>query len=331
MDAEDDLDLDLVVDLQGLDDLDATRVAPMTGGSADVFVFEPEGDHATEALKRSGLKVQRSTMGSEVMAAAKKRSLQAVLVSPTTDPELRELFMRAFRGKFAHVPVVYITTKTSDQKDLAAYRHEGASDILPWPLPAPGIIVEVLQRHTKNPVEVLGADPLSPEQERAEIAILSRKVEALEGRSHDDSDPAVKAALQKAVKTAEQRHREATSLRSELTLVRERSQLLQDRIDRLADDLAAMTRERDQLKVKVERLQEATDSGKPGDEAVRSLRKIGQSADSFVWGLEQAIQFFEDLQFEVGDKRAPSLKGHVRSLKLIRALLERIRDRLHQL
>src|SRR5690606_3385507 len=96
-------------------------------------------------------------------------------------------------------------------------------------------------------------------------------------------------------------------------------------------DLAAMTRERDEMKLKVDRLEESTDAAKAEGEVVASLRKIGQSTDSFVWGLEQAIQFFEDLQFEAGDKRAPSLKGHIRSLKLVRALLERIRDRLHQL
>jgi CheY-like chemotaxis protein len=331
MASEDDLELDFVVDLGGLDEPDSTRIVSMTGTSAAVYVFEPEGDHATEALKRSGLKVQRCTMGSEVMAAAKRRDLLAVLVSPTTDPELRELFMRAFHSRFARVPVVFITTKFADQKELAQFRHEGAADVLPWPLPAPGRIVEVLQRYIQRPVEVLGADPLSAEQERADIALLSRKVEALEGRAHEDSEPALKAAHQQAQLAAEKRHREATALRSELTLVRERSQVLQDRIDRLAQDLAVMTRERDTMKLKIEKLEEDPDPGKPAGDALKALRKIGQSADSFVWGLEQAIQFFEDLQFEVGDERAPSLKGHVRSMKLTRALLERIRDRLNQL
>lgn len=328
MASDDDfLDLDFAVDLEE-DDAEATRLAPMTGSSAGMFVFEPLGDTATEALKRSGLKVQRATMGSEMMAAALKRNLQAVIISPTTDPELRELLMRAFRGKFEHVPVIYLSSKPDDQAELAQYRHEGATAVLPWPLPPPGQLVQMIQSYIQTPVEVLGADHQAGLAERdEELRVLSRKVSAME--RHKPAVPVEE--LERVRRDAEQREREATSLRSELTLVRERSAMLQDRIDRLITDLAAMTRERDEMKLKADRLEESTDAAKAEGEVVASLRKIGQSTDSFVWGLEQAIQFFEDLQFEAGDKRAPSLKGHIRSLKLVRALLERIRDRLHQL
>lgn len=325
------LDLDFAVDLAE-DDEEATRLAPMTGASAGMFVFEPLGDTATEALQRSGLKVQRATMGSEMMAAAQKRHLQAVIISPTTDPELRELFMRAFRGKFEHVPVVYLSSKTDDPREQAQYRHEGASAVLPWPLPPPGQLVQALQAFIQTPVEVTGADQqhAALAERDEELKVLSRKVSAMERQQRPEAAVPV-AELERARRDAEEREREATSLRSELTLVRERSAMLQDRIDRLIADLAAMTRERDEMKLKVDRLEESTDAAKAEGEVVASLRKIGQSTDSFVWGLEQAIQFFEDLQFEAGDKRAPSLKGHIRSLKLVRALLERIRDRLHQL
>lgn len=322
------IDLDFAVDLQEDDD-EATRLAPMVGSSAGMFVFEPLGDTATEALKRSGLKVQRATMGSEMMAAAFRKNLQAVFVSPTTDAELRELFMRAFRGKFETVPVIFITSKYDDPREQAQCRHEGATLVLPWPLPPPGEMVRALQAFMQSPVELLGSSPEAAEAERdQELKVLSRKVSAME-RQQDANK--VEEVLERVRRDAEQREREATSLRSELTLVRERSALLQDRIDRLITDLAAMTRERDEIKLKADRLEESTDAGKVADDLLTSLRKIGQSTDSFVWGLEQAIQFFEDLQFEAGDKRSPSLKGHIRSLKLVRALLERIRDRLHQL
>ncbi len=327
-DEDDFLDIDFSVDLHE-DDAEATRLAPMTEASAGMFVFEPLGDTATEALKRSGLKVQRATMGSEMMAAAFKRNLQAVLISPTTDPELRELFMRAFRGKFEHVPVVFISSQYNDPREQAQFRHEGATSVLPWPLPAPGELVQMLQAVVQTPVEVLGANHAAGEAERdLELKVLSRKVSAMDRRP----EPAhVEEALERVRRDAEEREREATSLRSELTLVRERSAMLQDRIDRLIGDLAAMTRERDEIKLKADQLEETTNSAALQTEVLPSLRKIGQSTDSFVWGLEQAIQFFEDLQFEAGDKRSPSLKGHIRSLKLVRALLERIRDRLHQL
>lgn len=328
-DEDDFLDLDFSVDFDG-DDPEATRLAPMVEPSAGIFVFEPLGNSATEALERSGLKVQRSTMGSEMMSAAQKRDLQAVLISPTTDAELRELFMRAFRSRFEHVPVVIISASYDDPKEQAQYRHEGATMVLPWPLPAPGDLVHSLQGIIKSPVEVVGGSggELVGAARDEELRVLGRKVSAME-RNKDAAD--VEEQLAQVKRAAEERQREATSLRSELTLVRERSALLQDRIDRLLSDLTSMTRERDELKHRVDHIEGSTDAGKPSDEAIGSLRKIGQSADSFVWGLEQAIQFFEDLQFEAGDKRSPSLKGHIRSLKLVRALLERIRDRLHQL
>jgi hypothetical protein len=333
MGSNDPMDLDLVVDLEGLDDPDATRVRSLDDAAGPgIFVFEPESDAATDALKRTGLKVQRATMGSEMMAAAQKRSLQAVIVAPGADPELRELFMRAFKGKFAHVPVIYLSELYDDPKEQAQYRYEGAVACLPWPLPPARDVLAALGQLTQSAIEVesdLIVEPGS-DGEKAELDVLKRKVAALEGRKRPD--PAAAARVKQEAARAQEHQREATSLRSELTLVRERSQMLQDRIDRLINDLASVTKERDEVKLRLQK--KASDPTAPvvrETDVVKSLRKIGQSADSFVWGLEQAIQFFEELQFEAGDKRAPSLKGHVRSLKLVRALLERIRDRLHEL
>jgi hypothetical protein len=329
---------DFVVDVDISDDPDATRVADPTAPSATLYVFEPEGDDVTEVLKRSGLKVQRGSMGSEMMAAAMKRQLSAILVGPNTDAELRELFMRAFRGKFPKIPVIYMSGKFNDPSEQAQYRYEGATSVLPWPPPPPADLLAAVQAFVKTPIELVGTalpEPGSPEATE-ELDVLKRKVEALEQRRQaGDLDPKQYA---RAVSEAEQHLKEATSLRSELTLVRERSSMLQERIDRLIQDLATMTKERDEHKLKLQKaarkLKETRELTNPGTESgdtIKSLKKIGQSADSFVWGLEQAIQFFEDLSFEAGDKRAPSLKGHIRSLKLVRALLEKLRDRLHQL
>lgn len=327
MTADDDfLDLDFAVDLAE-DDAEATRLAAPTGPSAGIFVFEPVGESATVALTSAGLKVHRATMGSEMLAAAQKRDLQAVLVSPTTDAELRELFMRAFRGRFENVPVIYLSAQANDPREQMQARHEGATAVLPWPLLPPKQLVEALQSFVQTPVEVVRLEEEVAVEADEELRVLSRKVAALERHQRSVS----LEELERARRDAEEREREATSLRSELTLVRERSAMLQDRIDRLVADLAAITRERDEMKLRLDDIAESSSEPSGGNDAIHSLRKIGQSTDSFLWGLEQAIQFFEDLQFEAGDKRAPSLKGHIRSLKLVRALLERIRDRLQQL
>lgn len=330
MAADDDfIDIDFAVDLAE-DDAEATRLGPPTGTSAGIFVFEPVGESATEALKGAGLHVQRATMGSEMLAAAQKRDLQAVIVSPSTDAELRELFMRAFRSRFENVPVIYLSVQANDPREQARFRHEGASVTLPWPLLPARQLFAALRPFVQTPLEVPQGAPEAAVPERdEELRVLSRKVSALERQQQ--AAPAVPLVeLERARRNVVEREREVTSLRSELTLVRERSAMLQDRIDRLIADLAAVTRERDEMKLRLDDLTESQEAGSGGD-AVTSLRKIGQSTDSFLWGLEQAIQFFEDLQFEAGDKRAPSRRGHIRSLKLVRALLERIRDRLRQL
>ncbi len=69
------------------------------------------------------------------------------------------------------------------------------------------------------------------------------------------------------------------------------------------------------------------DMGGPSidDEAVALLRGV----ESFVWPVEQAIQFFEDLAHEAGPQRAPSLNLHLRTIKLVKTLLERVRDRFN--
>jgi len=331
-------DLDFMVDLDGLDDPDSTRVAAAVAKESGLFIFETESDAATEALKRTGLKIQRATMGSEMMAAAQKQNLQAVFIAPNTDPELRELFMRAFRGKFPNVPVIYLSEQFSDPKEQAQYRYEGATIAMPWPLPAAKEIIDAVAQLTGAPIEIDAELQVQPgsDREKEEIALLKRKVAAIEDQRRES--PEAQAALEREQERAHSNAKEATSLRSELTLIRERSSMLQGRIDRSIADLAAITQERDKLKLQVKKLKAKDDTGTGSGtgsganaETVKSLRKIGQSADSFVWGLEQAIQFFEELQFEAGDKRAPSLKGHLRSLKLVRALLERIRDRLHEL
>lgn len=328
-------DLDFMVDLDGLDDPDSTRVAGGVEQGSGIFIFETESDQATEALKRTGLKAQRATMGSEMMAAAQKQNLQAVFIAPNTDPELRELFMRAFRGKFPQVPVVYLSEQFNDPKEQAQYRYEGATIAMPWPLPPAKEILDAVAQLVGAPIQVDAALEVQPgsDREKDEIALLKRKVAAIEDQRRPS--PEVERALEREKERAQSKAKEATSLRSELTLIRERSQMLQDRIDRSVGDLAAITQERDKLKLHLRKLKAKEDTGTSGGsgnaETVKSLRKIGQSADSFVWGLEQAIQFFEELQFEAGDSRSPSLKGHLRSLKLVRALLERIRDRLHEL
>ncbi|MFZ9888043.1 MAG: hypothetical protein ACO3JL_11120 [Myxococcota bacterium] len=308
-------------------DFDSRRAVIPT--PARLFVFEPLGTEATEKLTSAGLSVQRATTGSEMMAAAKKGDLLGVIVSPSTDPELRELFLRAFRGRFDKVPVFILSERHNDPKELAQHRHEGASVTLPWPLPDSSSIISMLQAHLPTLLELAAHQKQTAAGHDDELRVLSRKVSALERQREAPAE--LGSELQRVRSLVEEREVEATSLRSELTLVRERSALLQDRIDRLVNDLAAVSHERDELKLRQAlAVHEPATSG-PSDELLASLRKIGDSTDSFVWGLEQAIQFFEELQFEAGDQRAPSLKGHIRSLQLVRALLERLRDRLRRL
>lgn len=346
--SENDLDLDLDIDVSD-DDEQATRMVPMPfapepeaaapARPEGIFIFEPDGDQAWRALSGMGIHGQRASLGSDIMAAAQDGRLTGVIVAPGVDAELRELFVRALRGRFGGIPVVYLSDEAHDPQALAMMRAQGASAVFPWPPERAQLVPVIRQLMAGAP----GGQAL-PEKGSAaassELKLLTRKLgnvdkaelaarhQAMQSGAQPAAPTEVpRVVFEQAVREVAERSAENTSLRSELTIFRERTQMLEERLSRLTKDLSALTHERDELRARLVDLPTGPQLNLEVQERLESLKKIGDSVDSFLWGLEQAIQFLEELQFEAGDQRAPSLNAHLRSIKLVRVLLERLRER----
>jgi hypothetical protein len=287
----------------------------MEVGDPLIYVFDPGDGRTAQTLMRLGIEIRPATTGSEVMAAASNGELGGVIIAPFGDEELRELFMVALRGKFPEINVVYVDENAQDPRVQEEARAEGAKLILPWPLPQ-----DVGSQLSAIFGETAAASPASTEAERQ---ILVRKLGAMDPPARDTLDLIPKKELELAAE-------EATSLRSELTLVRERSQLLQRRIERLTQDLASVTQQRDSLERKLKNDSDYPREAGPNalspeiQKRLSVLQKVGSNAENFVWGIEQTIQFLEELSFEAGDKRAPTLKSHIKILRLTRKLLTQL-------
>jgi|GEM_PF-2229020 len=321
-----DLDIDLDDDLFGDNPTQEIDAAVVAAANASVnkrpiprlFIFEPGGNFIQQSLDNMGIISESVELGSDLMAAAEAQKVSVVLMSPGMDEELRELFVRAFTGRFAMVPVVYISDRYNDPALVAEFHRQGAKGVLPWPLPAASDLLPFLDAHAPSGTQIrAAAEQMASGEEPAEMALLRRKVANLEERTKS----AVSAEqFEQAVQEAASKNAENTSLRSEMTILRERASLLEERLQRVQRDLENVAKERDEL------LQGASHP-KAGvsvdDESAALLRGV----ESFVWPVEQAIQFLEDLAHEAGAQRAPSLDIHLRTIKLVKTLLERIRDR----
>lgn len=332
-------DLDLEIDLDD-DDPEPSHTGPTlavplgaegraAGGGKELFIFEPEGDATWHTLSDMGLRGIRATLGSDIMAAAQEGRLAGVLISPAVDTELRELFVRALRGRLGNVPVVYFSTDSQNPEASALMRAQGASAVCAWP-PEPAQLASLVRQL----MDVSSSAPVPAAASSAdELKLLTRKLEKIDSsRMGAQATPAEVPAVprpvfEQAVRDVAERSAENTSLRSELTLFRERARLLEDRVGRLNNDLSALAYERDELRARLVDSPTVPQLNPELQEKLESIKKVGDSVESFLWGLEQAIQFLEELQFEAGDQRAPSLAGHLRSLKLVRVLLERLRER----
>ncbi|MCP4502842.1 MAG: hypothetical protein GY822_23125 [Deltaproteobacteria bacterium] len=325
-----DLDIDLDLDDDFGADEDSTRV---TAFCADVtppqdaavkvlpklVVFEPGGSAIQSALQSLGVRSRTVELGSDLMGAADEGEVGLVLMSPGMDEELRELFCRAFASRFSHIPVIFIINKTREREAVAEMLRQGAHAVLPWPLPAASDLLPFLDAHTPSGTNIRQAPvpPRASPAQSTELDLLRRKVAVFEQSSQRSISS---VDFEKAVSEAATKSAENTSLRSEMTILRERASLLEERIGRMQRDIEVVCTERDSLL-----------SGKKlrgpsiDDEAVVLLRGV----ESFVWPVEQAIQFFEDLAHEAGPQRAPSLNLHLRTIKLVKSLLERVRDRFN--
>jgi hypothetical protein len=292
-----------------------------------VYVYDSSAELLTsQSLTDLGFAVKSARLGSELMAATQDGRVRGVIVGADADPELRELFMRAFHGRFPNIPVAYISRDAGSSTHVAALRAEGALVVIPWPLPPSHVLIPELNTlfSTGPSTRLEAARPSTVLGTVAEQQLLARKVDALEAVARPKTDPAIpKEAFEHVVQQAAKKTAENTELRTELTLVRDRNAMLEDRAKRLAKEVKSLSKELEDMRAEMRASRADPVFG--SSTLPSALDGLVPGVETYGWGLEQAIQYFEELKLKVGS-RAPSLDVHLRTLRLVRALLERLRE-----
>ena len=304
-----------------VDDLEIDFDVEIDEPTGSLYVFEQGTDETKRAFAEHGIEVTSVSMGSEIMGAAKAHRISALIMSVNADEELRQLFMRAFKGRFAHIPVVYLTPDPFNPEVQARLSAEGATHLLSWPLPPGTELLPFLD----------AVAPFKSAQPRAvpepgsntavqEMGVLKRKVEKLEAPpSQPPSLVSPTPPKPQHVLEARAIAEENTTLRSEVTVMRDRQKQLEDRLLRMKALVEQLNLERDELKAQLSG--QIANDGTEGE--LTAIKKALGGLDSYVWALEEAVQFLEDLKLMAGD-RAPTLDAHIRTLKVTRQFLGRL-------
>jgi DNA-binding response OmpR family regulator len=295
-------------------------------------------------LEQLGIKARTVRSGPEAMAAASQGDLRAVVVAEAPDEELRALFARAFKSRFAGIPMLYVTREWQNPKAVTQMRGEGAAEIIAWPLPPPSELLPRLRAYVPvnqpPPTIIPEVGEKSLEKEQRTIAMQLTKNPVMQSMLNPPLDPgASNQTFEKAVVELAEKRKEVTGLRSELSVVRDRTGMLEERLKRLVSELDVVTKERDALKIKdaVPDEDDATmmvdpasfgqlNPSKPpsGTGAFVDVKRIALGTDNYTWGLEQLLEFLEELQVQVGPN-GPSLKAHLDIVKQVLELHRRIR------
>ena len=303
-----------------VDDLDIDLDVEIDEPTGSLYVFEQGTDEAKRAFAEHGVEVTSVSMGSELMGAAKEHRISALIMSVSADEELRQLFMRAFKGRFAHIPVVYLTPDPFNPEVQARLSAEGATHLLNWPLPPVSELLPFLDsvapfKNTQSrPVPEPGSNTAVQE-----LGVLKRKVEKLDAPPSSPSLASHTPPRPREVLQAKAIAEENTTLRSEVTVMRDRQKQLEDRLLRMKALVEQLNLERDELKAQL--AGQVANDGTEGE--LTAIKKALGGLDSYVWALEEAVQFLEDLKLMAGD-RAPTLDAHIRTLKVTRQFLGRL-------
>ncbi len=128
----------------GLSDLWPDVKSP-TSVRPDLVLFDPMGFELFPAFRRFGYGVRIANSGVEVMHQISAQPTGAVLCGPAEDAERRRLLTAAIRMRFPNVPVVYVSTHGRDPRAIQGAKAEGASLVLPLPLPDRAEVWSALQ------------------------------------------------------------------------------------------------------------------------------------------------------------------------------------------
>ena len=278
-----------------------------------VFVFDPDETNIVETLRAKGVEVERATSGSAIMLAAQNDTLAGVLIAPGCDRELRDLFVAALKTQFSNINIAAFVNE-GDTRGHHEAREDGVDHVVSLPLAESSISLFA---------QWFGDDHISPMLVEPQAPTISSKrlaKKAVVVAEHKHAAVPLELVSKEELESVIKKHTQhSTTLRSELTLVREHSKLLKKRIGRLEHAMAEVLSERDALSMRLKKA-ESTPAGPKAE-----LKKIGKQAENFIWGLEQTITLLEELSFEAGEK-APVLERHVKIVNLTRNMLLHIQE-----
>lgn len=326
----DDFDLDL--DDFGIEtdhgSLETAQVAQTTHRlETRILVIDPA--HPDSQLKRqleiSGFACSQVDTGGQAIQAIAAGEFAAIFfVASGDDDDWIRFIVSGVNMKFDGFPCA-VLARTPVPAEQDRLRALGLDLVVPSPIPSPAELGKKLDQLLGLQAE---ASP-EPVSSTSELALLKRRLrdaEEAERLKSEELDQ-IKSQFLQAVDEVSQRASESTGLRSEVSILRDRSTIMKERLDRAKLEIMALKKQNAQLvggsvEMPPLSLEKGTATRK-----LQELKGLLAALLPFDQALEQALEFLEELAI-VSGPRAQLLQRHLRQLKMMRQVFSRIRARL---
>ena len=292
-----------------------------------ILIIDPT--HPDSQLKRqlelSGFACSQVDTGGQAIQAIAAGEFSAIFfVASGDDDDWIRFIVSGVNMRFEGFPCA-VLARTPVPAEQERLRSLGLDLVIPSPIPDPGELGRLLD-------DLLGLQA-TPSADQAsspsELALLKRRLrdaEEAERLKSEELDQ-VKNQFLLAINEVSQKTTESTGLRSEVSILRDRSVVMRERLDSAKLEILALKQQNAKLLGgKVETPALSLEQGKSSRQ-LQELKGLLAALLPFDQALEQALEFLDELAI-VSGPRAQLLQRHLRQLKMMRQVFARIRTRL---
>jgi CheY-like chemotaxis protein len=293
-----------------------------------LLVIDP--DHIDSAVMRklesAGFACSLVETGAQALQAIAAGQFAAMVCVATADDDWRRFLAANVKARLPEFPILF-SAKSAAESEHDRLLALGATAVLPAQLPKAAELGELVDG-------ILGIEPVltTSATSGTEMVLLQRRLHEAEeaGRLKDQEIAQLRNQFLEAIGEAAERSKESTGLRSEVSILRDRAGIMQERLGRAKQYIDWLKKENARLAS--DRGQEPATAPTPDTNAARlqQLQSLLAALMPFEQSLAQALDFFQDLSSVAGPK-AQALTRHVNQLRLLRDAFQRIRARMGEM
>jgi len=294
-----------------------TRLLVIDPGHVDSVVMKK--------IEVAGFPCSMVETGAQALQAIGAGQFAAIVCVATGDDDWRRFLAANVNGRNEGFPILF-TAQSAAEAEHERLLQSGATAVLPAALPSAAELGSLLDG-------ILGIQaPESRAADPTELALIKRRLRDEEeaARLKDEEITQLKHQFLTAIGEVAEHTKESTGLRSEVSILRDRASIMNERLDRARQYI-------DWLKKENARLADGPDQApltipEPDTNKTRlqQLQSLLAALLPFEQSLAQALDFFEELKVVTGPQ-AQGLNRHVSQLKLMRDAFQRIRTRMGEL